>query len=102
METRPSALASTNAIRCICGADLGPGDKDWKARAHQRTVPPHGCGPFVTLHADIELREFAKSAFKSLILLAGAPEGIRTPAASLDDKSPLDENYEIYSQEQIV
>ena len=45
-------------FRCLCGADFGPATEDWKPRAHRRTVPPQACGPHLTLHAELELREF--------------------------------------------
>jgi len=45
-------------FRCMCGNDLGPAHEDWKARVHRRTVPRQACGPHLTLHAELELREF--------------------------------------------
>ena len=45
-------------FHCLCGADLGPASEDWKPRAHRRVVPPQACGPHLTLHAELELREF--------------------------------------------
>jgi N-methylhydantoinase B len=43
---------------CLCGADLGPATEDWKKRADRRIAPPQACGPHLTLHAELELREF--------------------------------------------
>jgi N-methylhydantoinase B len=45
-------------FRCLCGADLGPATESWKPRASRRTVPPQAFGPHITLHAELELREF--------------------------------------------
>jgi N-methylhydantoinase B len=45
-------------FHCLCGADLGPASEDWKPRAYRRVVPPQACGPHLTLHAELELREF--------------------------------------------
>jgi N-methylhydantoinase B len=54
-------------FRCLCGADLGPATRDWKARAHQRTVPPQACGPYLTLHSELELRQFVCSDCGTLL-----------------------------------
>lgn len=45
-------------FRCICGTDLGPATEDWKALACRRVVAPQACGPHLTLHLELELREF--------------------------------------------
>jgi N-methylhydantoinase B len=45
-------------FRCVCGADLGPATQDWKPRATMRRIPAAACGPHLTLHAELELREF--------------------------------------------
>src|SRR5580700_7134846 len=45
-------------FHCLCGADLGPASEDWKPRAYRRVVPAQACGPHLTLHAELELREF--------------------------------------------
>ena len=45
-------------FRCLCGADLGPATESWKPRANARTVPPQAFGPHITLHDELELREF--------------------------------------------
>jgi N-methylhydantoinase B len=47
-----------NRFRCLCGADLGPASEDWKAHVEWRNLPPQACGPYLTLHAELELREF--------------------------------------------
>jgi N-methylhydantoinase B len=52
-------IGQGHRFRCLCGADLGPASENWKARAHRRVVPPQACGPHLTLHAELELREFA-------------------------------------------
>jgi N-methylhydantoinase B len=54
----PLIDSQTKRFSCLCGADLGPASEDWKPRAHRRTVPPQAFGPHLTLHADLELREF--------------------------------------------
>ena len=54
-------------FRCLCGTDLGPATQDWKPRAHRRTVLPQAYGPHVTLHADLELREFCCSECGTLL-----------------------------------
>jgi N-methylhydantoinase B len=46
-------------FRCSCGQDLGRADGDWKAHAHCRKLAPEEAGPFIRLHEDLELREFA-------------------------------------------
>jgi N-methylhydantoinase B len=53
----------------VCGADLGPASADWKRRAHRRVLPPQACGPHLTLHADLELREFACTECGTLLEL---------------------------------
>ncbi|HEY4775846.1 MAG TPA: hypothetical protein VIH40_13625, partial [Xanthobacteraceae bacterium] len=53
------SIGTGNRFQCVCGADLGPATEDWKPRAHRRVVPAHTCGPHLTLHAELELREFA-------------------------------------------
>jgi N-methylhydantoinase B len=54
-------------FRCLCGTDLGPATQDWKPRAHRRTVLAQAYGPHVTLHADLELREFCCSECGTLL-----------------------------------
>ena len=51
-------ITERKRFRCLCGADFGPASEDWKPRAHRRTVPPQAYGPHLTLHAELELREF--------------------------------------------
>ena len=48
-------------FRCICGNDLGPATEDWKPRARRRVLPAQACGPHLTLHTELELREFVCS-----------------------------------------
>ena len=52
------AIHQAGHFRCLCGADLGPATESWKPRASRRTVPPQAFGPHITLHAELELREF--------------------------------------------
>jgi hypothetical protein len=54
-------------FRCLCGADLGPATESWKPRASRRTVPPQAFGPHITLHAELELREFCCSVCGTLL-----------------------------------
>jgi N-methylhydantoinase B len=54
-------------FRCLCGADLGPATESWKPRASRRTVPPQAFGPHITLHAELELREFYCSECGTLL-----------------------------------
>jgi len=62
-------------FRCLCGADLGPASQDWKARAHRRAVPPQACGPHLTLHAELELREFICSDCGTMLEVEVARRG---------------------------
>jgi N-methylhydantoinase B len=62
-------------FRCLCGADLGPASEDWKPRASRRVVPPQACGPYLTLHAELELREFACTECGTLLELEVARHG---------------------------
>jgi len=52
------AIDAGRRFRCLCGADLGPATQDWKPRANMRHIAPQACGPRLTLHAELELREF--------------------------------------------
>ena len=61
------AIDRNRRFRCLCGTDLGPATQDWKARAFRRTVPPQACGPYLTLHAELELREFICSDCGTLL-----------------------------------
>ncbi len=62
-------------FRCLCGADLGPASEDWKPRAHRRVVPPQSLGPHLTLHAELELREFACTECGTLLEVEVARQG---------------------------
>jgi N-methylhydantoinase B len=62
-------------FRCLCGSDLGPAHQGWKSKASRRTVPPRACGPHVTLHAELELREFVCSDCGTLLELEVARRG---------------------------
>ena len=52
------AIDDGKHFRCLCGADLGPATQDWKPLAAMRNIWPQACGPYLTLHAELELREF--------------------------------------------
>ena len=62
-------------FRCLCGADLGPATESWKPRAHRRVVPPQASAPHLTLHAELELREFACSECGTLLEVEVARRG---------------------------
>jgi N-methylhydantoinase B len=62
-------------FRCLCGADLGPATDDWKPKAHRRAVPAQACGPHLTLHPDLELREFACTDCGTLLEVEVARHG---------------------------
>jgi N-methylhydantoinase B len=62
-------------FRCICGGDLGPAAEDWKKRALRRTVAPGACGPLVTLHTELELREFVCTECGTLLEIEVARRG---------------------------
>lgn len=47
------------SVRCACGEDLGPSDRNWKEQAAMRVIDPESHGPLIRLHADLELREYA-------------------------------------------
>jgi N-methylhydantoinase B len=53
--------------RCRCGHDLGLQDANFKDRAHTRVVEPHGHGPRIRLHEDLELREHCCPACATLL-----------------------------------
>jgi N-methylhydantoinase B len=72
-------------FRCICGNDLGPATQDWKARATARTVSPDACGPHLTLHAELELREFICSDCGTLLELEVARRGQQSLATIVLD-----------------
>lgn len=42
------------AVSCLCGALLGPADRNWKEGALTRPVSPEEIGPLVRLHRDLE------------------------------------------------
>jgi N-methylhydantoinase B len=44
---------------CLCGCILGPLKENWKQYATLASVPPAAAGPWVALHRDLELREYA-------------------------------------------
>ena len=62
-------------FRCLCGADFGPATEDWKVRAHRRELVPQACGPHLTLHAELELREFVCADCGTLLEVEVARHG---------------------------
>ena len=69
------SIENGRRFRCLCGADLGPTSEDWKPRASRRVVPPEACGPYLTLHTELELREFACAECGTLLELEVARRG---------------------------
>jgi N-methylhydantoinase B len=45
-------------VSCRCGHSFGAGF-DWKQRAAERVAEATSHGPFIRLHPELELREFA-------------------------------------------
>jgi len=72
-------------FRCLCGADLGPATESWKPRASARTVPPQAFGPHVTLHAELELREFCCTECGTLLETEVARHGQQSLASIVLD-----------------
>jgi N-methylhydantoinase B len=60
-------VAEDKHFHCSCGADLGRADGDWKSHAHCRTLAPEEAGPYIRLHEDLELREFACASCATLL-----------------------------------
>ncbi len=73
-------------FRCLCGTDLGPATEDWKARAYRRQVAPSACGPHLTLHAELELREFVCADCGTLLELEVARHGQESLATVVLDE----------------
>jgi N-methylhydantoinase B len=71
----PCPRIERDRFRCLCGCDLGPVNADWKPRALRRTLSPQACGPHVTLHAELELREFVCSDCGTLLEVEVARRG---------------------------
>lgn len=59
-------LQADGVVRCRCGHALGQGP-DWKPGAARRVVAPESHGPLITLHAELELREYACPACGTLL-----------------------------------
>jgi N-methylhydantoinase B len=72
-------------FRCLCGADLGPATESWKPRASLRTVPPEAFGPHITLHAELELREFCCTECGTLLEAEVARRGQESLASIVLD-----------------
>jgi N-methylhydantoinase B len=75
------AIDAKKHFRCLCGADLGPATQDWKPRADVRTIAPETCGPYFTLHAELELRQFACRDCGTLLEVEVARKGQDSIAA---------------------
>jgi N-methylhydantoinase B len=73
-------------FRCLCGADLGPATQDWKPRANMRRLAPEACGPYLTLHAELELREFVCRDCGTLLEVEVARQGQDSIAAIMLDR----------------
>jgi N-methylhydantoinase B len=52
------AIDANKHFRCLCGADLGLATQDWKPHTDMRRIAPDACGPYLTLHDELELRQF--------------------------------------------
>lgn len=59
-------LTPAGDVACRCGHRLAAGP-DWKTRASVRTVPPSDHGPWIVLHPELELREYACPACGTLL-----------------------------------
>jgi N-methylhydantoinase B len=73
-------------FRCICGADLGPATESWKPQASARTVPPQAFGPHITLHDELELREFCCTECGTLLETEVARRGQQSLASIVLDR----------------
>jgi N-methylhydantoinase B len=73
-EVNP-AIDTGKHFRCLCGADFGPATQDWKPRAQRRLRPPRTFSPYLTLHTELELREFTCSACGTLLEVEVARKG---------------------------
>jgi len=73
-EVNP-AIDTGKHFRCLCGADFGPATQDWKPRAQRRLRPPRTFSPYLTLHTELELREFTCSACGTLLEIEVARKG---------------------------
>jgi len=80
-------IENNKRFHCLCGADLGPASEDWKPRASRRVVPPQACGPHLTLHAELELREFICTDCGTLLEVEVARRGQESLATVVLDKS---------------
>jgi N-methylhydantoinase B len=73
-EVNP-AIDAGRHFRCLCGADFGPATQDWKPKAQRRLRPPRALSPYLTLHAELELREFTCTACGTLLEIEVARKG---------------------------
>jgi len=81
------AIDAKKRFRCLCGADLGPATQDWKPRTGMRSIPPQACGPHLTLHAELELREFVCRDCGTLLEIEVARKGQESLATIVLDAS---------------
>ena len=61
--------ASNGHFLCSCGWDLGPASENWNTKAASRVVAAGACGPYIRLHAELQLREFCCPACATLLEL---------------------------------
>ena len=61
--------ASNGHFLCSCGWDPGPASENWKTKAASRVVGAGACGPYIRLHAELQLREFCCPACATLLEL---------------------------------
>jgi N-methylhydantoinase B len=73
-EVNP-AIDKGKHFRCLCGADFGPATQDWKPLAQRRLRPPQALSPYLTLHTELELREFTCTACGTLLEVEVARKG---------------------------
>jgi N-methylhydantoinase B len=69
------AIDTGKHFRCLCGADFGPATQDWKPHAQRRLRPPQAFSPYLTLHTELELREFSCTECGTLLEVEVARKG---------------------------
>src|SRR6202050_1959404 len=68
-------IDTSKHFRFLCGADFGPATQDWKPLAQRRLRPPQALSPYLTLHTELELREFTCTACGTLLEVEVARKG---------------------------